>query len=271
MTASGSDDPRASRGTASEATDLSEATTSTGAGRGRITFWLILGASLVVAAIVGAYVDWLWWPVYKGLVLTLAAVAILVVAGILALAGRGNVRRGAMVGLAVGVGLLIGQTLGPTREPLILTDGGRMTLRLESPVVATATGPANCTNVVSETEYQVSGTPNLRLEEMNRVWDTVYITVGDRWEAIEEGPRKDGVRFSIWGTDLAIATDGAPSMAEMQAVESSIIDATFTNEGGSARFANLAPRAGPDLTAAPMDLAGTIEWTCGPVVLEQEN
>ena len=236
--------------------------------RSRYAFWSILVATLAIAAIVGAYVDWLWWPVYSGIVLTIVALTILVAGVIVAALGRGRVRRVGLLGLAVATGLLIGQNLGPTREPLIHTDGGTMTLRLELPIVATATGPADCTNVASEKEFQVNGTPNLRLNEMNRVWDSVYLTFGDRWEAIEDGPRKDGLRLSIWGTDLVIPADGAPSMVEMDAVESAIVEATFTNEGGSARFAKLAPRAGPDMNAAPMDLAGSIEWTCGPVLQE---
>ncbi len=240
----------------------------TAVGRSRYAFWSILLATVAIAGLVGAYVDWLWWPVYSGIVLTIVALAILVAGVIVAALGRGRVRRVGLLGLAVAAGLLIGQNLGPTREPLIYTDGGTMTLRLESPIVAAATGPANCTNVASETEFQVSGTPNLRLNEMNRVWDNVSLTFGDRWEAIEDGPRKDGLRLSIWGTDLAIPADGMPSMVEMEAAESAIVEATFTNEGGSARFSNLAPRAGPDMNAAPMDLAGSIEWTCGPVLQE---
>ena len=233
--------------------------------RSRHTFLSILAATLAVAGIVGAYVDWLWWPVYNGIVLTVIAMTLLVAGVIIAVLGRRRVRRAGLLGLAVAAGLLLGQNLGPTREPLIHTDGGTMTLRLDSPMVAAATGPANCTNVASGTEFQVSGTPNLRLAEMNRVWDSVALTFGDRWEAIEDGPRKDGLRLSIWGTDLAIPADGMPSMVEMEAVESAVLDATFTNDGGSARFANLAPRPGPDMNAAPMDLAGSIEWTCGQV------
>ena len=230
--------------------------------------WSILVVTLAIAGIVGAYVDWLWWPVYSGIVLTIIALTILVAGVIVAALGRGRVRRVGLLGLAVAAGLLVGQNLGPTREPLIHTEGGTMTLRLKSPIVVAATGPANCTNVASATEFQVSGTPNLQLNEMNRVWDSVYLTFGDRWEAIEDGPRKDGIRLSIWGTDLAIPADGAPSMVEMEAFESAIVEATFTNEGGSARFSNLAPRTGPDMNAAPMDLAGSIEWTCGPVLQE---
>ena len=240
----------------------------TAVGRSRYAFWSILLATLAMAGLVGAYVDWLWWPVYSGIVLTIVALAIVVAGVIVAALGRGRVRRVGLVGLAVAAGLLLGQNLGPTREPLIYTDGGTMTLRLESPIVAASTGPANCTNVASETEFQVNGTPNLRLSEMNRVWDSVTLTFGDRWEAIEDGPRKDGLRLSIWGTDLAIPADGMPSMVEMDAAESAIVEATFTNEGGSARFSNLAPRAGPDMNAAPMDLAGSIEWTCGPILQE---
>ena len=187
---------------------------------------------------------------------------------IVAALGRGRVRRVGLLGLAVAAGLLIGQNLGQPANRSSTPTAVTMTLRLESPIVVAATGPADCTNVASETEFQVDGTPNLQLNEMNRVWDSVSLTFGDRWEAIEDGPRKDGLRLSIWGTDLAIPADGAPSMVEMDAAESAIVEATFTNEGGSARFSNLAPRAGPDMNAAPMDLAGSIEWTCGPVLQE---
>jgi len=131
----------------------------------------LLGTSAILflaAAILGAYLDWVWWPVYSGLMITIAAGLILIVAGLLALAARGNARRVALLGLAVGVGLLAGQNLGPSREPLISQPDGTITMELESPVVAVASGPADCTNVASATEFQVSGDPNLRLDSPDR-------------------------------------------------------------------------------------------------------
>jgi hypothetical protein len=236
--------------------------------RRRLLFPASLLAAGALAAVVGAYVDWQWWPVYSGLMLTLIAVPMLVVGAIVALVARGIVRRGALIVVAVGIGLLVGQNLGPSREPLLLTEGGSMTLRLESPVAAVATGSASCSNVASGTEFQVTGTPDLRLDELNRVWNGVYLTTGDRWDAIDEAPQKDGVRLSIQGNDLRIPDDGFPSMVVMEATEASTLEATFSNDGGSARFAGLAPEVGPELGAAPMDLAGTIEWTCGDAFVE---
>ncbi len=40
------------------------------------------------------------------------------------------------------------------------------------------------------------------------------------------------------------------------------LESTFSNEGGSIRFAGLGAQVGPDFTSESMDLAGTLEWTC---------
>jgi len=49
----------------------------------------------------------------------------------------------------------------------------------------------------------------------------------------------------------------------MDAGPSSTLVSSFTNEGGSIAFSNLEPRVHPDLTGEPMELVGTVEWTCG--------
>ena len=49
----------------------------------------------------------------------------------------------------------------------------------------------------------------------------------------------------------------------MEARESSTLESTFSNEGGSIRFADLEALGGPVYTGESMDLAGTLEWTCG--------
>jgi hypothetical protein len=244
-----------------------ELETRTAGRSGRTAVLIIAGIVFVVAAIVGAYLDWIWWPVYSGLVITLAAGAILFVGGVLALIGRGIhsgiVRRIALVALAVGIGLVAGQNLGPSREPLINPSGGTMTLHLESPVVGVATGPANCTNVASATEFAVSGDPNIRLDTPDRPFVSIYLDVGDRWQVLRDTLRKDGVRLDIGVTAELVSDAGKPSTIGMQAAESSTLKSTFSNQGGSIRFAGLVAQSGPDFNGQSMDLAGTLEWTCG--------
>jgi hypothetical protein len=50
----------------------------------------------------------------------------------------------------------------------------------------------------------------------------------------------------------------------MEATASSTLESTFTREGGSIRFADLVALGGPGFTGESMDLAGALEWTCGP-------
>ena len=241
------------------------ATTVT-SGRGR--FVALVVATFGVAAVVGAYIDWMWWPDYSGFLLTLAAFAILLLGGLLALIGqirRGLIRRIGIVVLVVGVGLLAGQNLGPTREALIQQPDGTMTIHLTSPVVASATSLASCTNVASATEFSVDGDPNMRLDTPDQPFVQVYFNVGDRWDAIDDGPRKDGVRLDIGVTGALVTDKGKPATVAMVAAPSSTLESTFANAGGSIQFAGLVPKTGPGESGESMDLAGTIEWTCGPL------
>lgn len=199
----------------------------------------------------------------RTILLVALGIALALAALLVALVGRGTVRRIGLLIVAVGIGLVVGQNLGPSREPLIAQFGGTMTLRLESPVVATATSPADCHNVVNETEFQVTGDPNMRLDSPNRPFVMVYFNVGDRWAAIEDAPRKNGVRLEITSNEALVPDDEKPAFVGMQAMESSTLEASFSNEGGSMRFAGLAAQPGPGYTGESLDFAGTIEWTCG--------
>jgi hypothetical protein len=237
----------------------------------RVRTVVLFGLTFLLSFALGAYLDWVWWPVYSGFMLSILAVAVIATGSLIAVAGRRMVRRGGLTVLAVGVGLLAGQNLGPTREPLIFTEGGTMTLRLESPVDTSATGVVSCANVASQTEFQVSGEIDLRLAELDRVWHSVYIDVGDRWISLDTGSRKDGLRLEITGTDLRVPDLGPPSMVIMEATGASALDASINNEGGSVRFADLAGRTGPDLTGEPWDLVGTLEWTCGDPASQPEG
>jgi hypothetical protein len=245
---------------------MTPSTTSTAGGRGRIALIMVAAIVFVVAAIVGAYLNWIWWAYDGWLMIILAAGAILLVGGILALIGRGIVRRIALVVLAVGIGLVAGQSLGPSREPLIHPPGGTMTLRLESPVVAVATGSADCQNVASATEFDVSGDPNMRLDAPDQPFVSVYFNVGDRWQVLRDTPRKDGVLLDIGVTSALVSDAGKPGTIGMQATESSTLESSFSNGGGSIRFAGLVAQNGADYSGESMDLAGTLEWTCGAVL-----
>lgn len=233
---------------------------------GRIAITL---AVFVPAAVVGAYLDWMLWADEGGILVTLAAIAILLVAGLLALVGllahRGVIRLTATLTLAVGLGLIAGQILGPSREPLIQQFDGTMTLHLTAPVDAVATGPANCANVASATEFSVTGDSNMRLETPDRPFVMVYANVGDRWQVRDDSPRKNGVRLDVDVTGQLVTADGKPSTTEMAATSTSTLEASFSNQGGSIRFAGLVPQGAAAPVAGAEPFAGTLEWTCGPV------
>jgi hypothetical protein len=240
------------------------AAATTAAKPNRALFFVALIVAAALAALVGAYLDWLWWPVYSGLMITLVAIGLLIVGGIVAIVPRRVIRQTGLVILAVAVGLLLGQNLGPSREPLISHAGGTITLRLESPVPGTATGEVSCTNVASATEFQVSGDPNVRLDiDRSFVW--ISIDKGDRWAALDSEPRANGVSLWIAISPEAV-TDKGPATIGMHATERSTVEATFANDGGRLRFSGLEPMTGPDYTGASLDLAGTIEWSCGSPV-----
>ena len=85
---------------------------------------------------------------------------------------------------------------------------------------------------------------------------------------IDVSPRKDGVLLRIEVSARLVKDDGKPGTIGMWAAGSSTLTSTFSNTGGSIRFAGLVAQTGPDYTGESMDLAGTLEWTCGaaPVV-----
>src|SRR3954452_18745973 len=125
-----------------------------------IVFMAIASVAFIAAVAVGAYLDWLWWPVYDGVTITIAAAGWLLAGGIAwflgKVFGRRTLRRAAIVIVVIGIGLVFGQTVGPSRETLIIS-GGPMPLRLESPSAATGTSSATCSNGASQTEFAVSG------------------------------------------------------------------------------------------------------------------
>ena len=237
--------------------------TSTAGARGPFTVFVIAAAGFGLGALAGAYLNWLWWEIGSRPLATILGVAILIVGCIVALIPRGIVRRIGLLILALGFGLLAGQNLGPSREPLISQSGGTMTLRLEAPVVAVATGSADCTNVASETEFSVQGSLDQPPGPLGSPTG-ISIQLGDRFSYPRDNSRTDRVRLEIEViTELVPGSIKVLERIGMEATETSTLESTFSNEGGSIRFADLAALGGPVYTGESMDLAGTLEWTCG--------
>jgi MFS family permease len=226
---------------------------------------LITVIAFALAALLGAYLDWRFWQeVYgSGLLVSFVAIIVLIASAIIAVRfHRRRVRRAAIVAFAVGLGIIAGQLGGPSREPQIFGDG-TMTIHLTSPFVGVATSTALCWNVASGTEFQVANDSNARFDTSGGEV-VVSINKGDRWEVLRDVPRKDGVSLTILVTSSNFANYAKPGTWGLQADPTSTLTATFSNAGGSIQFANLVPQTAHDLSGAPMNLAGTIDWTCAP-------
>lgn len=238
------------------------------AARGQGIFIAMLVAVGLVAAAIGAYLDWLWWLPYQGIVVTLVAIGAVLLAGLLFLLRRALTTRLAFIGLAIGIGLLMGQWLGPSREPLFL-DSGTMTLHLSGPIEADASGPANCQMVASGEELQVSGDTNIRLE-IDGMDPQEYPLVspsfafGDRWQP-DEGSREDGRVVTIYMNAALEPADGAPTELWLTSSPSSTLQAGELGNAGTVQFSGLVVSQGEveAILGADGDVTGTLEWRCG--------
>ncbi len=226
-----------------------------------------LALIFIVAAAVGAYAHWILWHPMDGVMVVLAAGVALLAAGVMAIALRGGARRLAVLPLVVGVGLTAGQGLGPSR-PDLQHDVGTMTVTLERPRSTTSVaGPATCETVESGSELQVEAASRLDLREDDptipadvdqREFVTIGLSVGDRWRdtAIH---RSDDV-------DLDVIVGGVTEEVRevrLGADDTSLMELEWTNDGGSLRFDRLVvDRSDVAATGDPIDLAGTITWTC---------
>ncbi len=241
-------------------------TPSVGRVRTQIVVIAIGACGFAAGAVAGAYLNWFWWEIGYRLNVTILAVALLVTGCILSLIRRRVTRGIGLASMAVGFGLLAGQLIGPGREPLIEQPGGTMTLRLESPVVVVMTGSADCQNVASQTEFMVLGAPD-QLPGERSLPDSIVVQSGDRWAYPRDNSRPDRVRLELGVTTrLDPATGKVSSRIGMEATEASTLESTFRNEGGSISFADLVAVEGPAFTGESIDLAGTLEWTCGAPV-----
>ena len=229
--------------------------------------------AFVAAAILGAVGDWVWWEPYKGITITLAAGGILLVAIVLAMLHR--TRPAALVAGAIGVGLIAGQSLGPSRPQLVHFEG-TLTVTLTAPRATSGSAPVSCAMDAAATELSISGDPNLRLDVVpddpsapadvdQREFVSVSLTVGDRWEQ-GPTPRPDGVvlRISVGRVEADLPE------SPMRSSPSSTLEVDRSATGGTLSFAGLVPEIRPsEPTGDPIDLAGTVTWTCDEAPREE--
>ena len=222
----------------------------------------------VAGGVVGAYLDWKWWHPASGIVVTIAAVALLVVGGVAWASRWRPIRPVALATLAIGVGALIGQNVGPSRPPITNVDGS-ITITLTQPPGATPiTGRADCQLTDGGENFAISSDVNLRIqvgEQPREEQDPFHLVVarGDMWEYGRE-PRDD--RWSMLvlvGEAGPIADDAFPVEVAMVSDRDSQIEAEGGQDRGRLGFSRLTldSTRSPDATEA-VDVAGTVEWSC---------
>lgn len=218
-----------------------------------------------LAAVAGAYLDWVLWEPYSGITLTIGAGLVVLLAIVFAIPARS--RALAAVAGAIGIGLLAGQNLGPSRPPLRHSEGS-LTLTLSAPTTSSGSIVATCSRDDAARELSVSGDPNLRLDIVpddpaipadvdQREFVGVSLFVGDRWRGV--------IRRDMTSLEILVGRVEADAIeSRMMAGPSSELDVEFTAQGGIARFARLVPDTRFSSESSPfIDLAGMIEWTCG--------
>ena len=231
-------------------------------------FYGVLIALAALAAVVGGYLDWLWWHPTQGIVITLVAIGLILLAAALALFRRPITGSAAMVALALGAGLLIGQTVGPARE-LPQPSIGSMTLTLNEPIEAVATGPANCQTVSAGDQLYVSQDVNTRMPIEGEPAEryplvSAGFSSGDMW-APEFGRRPDELVVEIYLNSSFETADGAPTELWLRSDATTELTPTLTGNDGAVAFSGLVLTEGDlqSMIGAAGEVSGTLEWTCG--------
>jgi hypothetical protein len=233
--------------------------------------WILIAAVLifVVAAGLGAIGDWVWWPVYSGIAITLAAGGLLLLAVVLAVIPR--TRTAALLTAMVGVGLIAGQNLGPSR-PALQGYQGTMTVDLTSPRPSSGTLAVWCSMDAAGAELSVSGDRDVRLDILpddptvpadidQREFLFVGLSIGDRWSQ-GATPRPDNV--AVYAIVGSVKADDPET--RMSSAPSSTLELTRSGTGGTLAFSGLVAEPAEPPTGDPIDLAGTLTWDCGDAV-----
>jgi hypothetical protein len=229
-------------------------------------------AALVIMFAIGvaaaAYLDWYMWHPMSAIVTTLGLIVLLIVGGFAVLV-RSPRRRPIGLGLlALAIGGFLGQAVGPSRPVTFHTDTGSMRLVLTGS--SDATGDATCGLVEDGSQILVDpGEFGLARASEDADFHYVNVAIGDMWDFGDPLARPDHVSLTIRVMKAILPDDGKPGETIHTTDRASIVTlGPTTQEGGSITFANLVvedPFA-PSPNAPRSDMAGTISWTCGPIV-----
>lgn len=230
---------------------------------------MLLLALLVVAGVTAGVIwDWFNWHPMSAVMMTLAAIVVLLLGVVLAVTRPRRSRLPGLMVLALGVGIVAGQVLGPSRPELAIAEGA-LTMAVDQPASAEGTGVATCQWSAARDELQVSGDSNLRVDLLppiedapsdldQRAFVAVSITVGDRWP---DGVVARSDNIDLW-LSVGGVTDGDAEVT-LATSDASTLEVSWTPEGGSARFAGLVDATTGAAVGAPLvGLAGTITWAC---------
>ena len=234
---------------------------------------MIVGVLAVIAVIgyaAGAYGRWILWYPLDALGMWLVIALIVLVGVILVLIPRRPARLVGAGLLAFGGAALLAQVVGPSR-PELLGSSGELTLTTTSPIPGEASFEASCQSDAAGTEMTLTGDLNMRLEVYDdgdavpadidaRELVGVYIETGDRWRD-SRNTRADNVFLTI----IVGSVLDSKGEVVLLATDASDLELEWTPSGGSLRFAGLETRSsdpGSELEPEPVDMAGTVTWTC---------
>ncbi len=233
----------------------------------KIRLLTVLGL-FAIAAAVGAYFDWYLWHPASGIMITLAAAGALIVALVLWLVRARLARWLALGALAIGVGLIAGQILGPSRPTTNLHEDGVIVLHLQGDTPVERTGKSMCRTVPAGDQLSVSNDANDGRSSDLDAFIGVSLSIGDMWDFQNPGARADHLSVFLLIESAIVPEDGKPSGSRLLSDPASTLAVELRGNDGTIQFANLvgADDATGQLTGERSALTGTIEWTCGGVL-----
>jgi len=219
---------------------------------------------------VAAYLDWYMWHPMSAIVTTLGLIVLLIAGGLTALVRSPRIRPIGLILLAVAIGGFVGQAVGPSRPVTHRTDTGSTRLVLTGPVASDAAGDATCGLVDDGSQILVDpGEFGLARASEDADFHYVSVAIGDMWDFGDPLARPDHISVTIRVIKAIVPEDGKPGETIHTTDRASTVTlGPTTLGGGSLTFANMVvedPFA-PFPNAPRSDFAGTISWTCGPIV-----
>ncbi|HET7704140.1 MAG TPA: hypothetical protein VFK35_12125 [Candidatus Limnocylindrales bacterium] len=239
----------------------------------RRTTWLlpVLGLVLVAASGVGAWSNWYLWHPMSGLVVTIAAVGLLLVGGLALLVRSNRLRPIGLVLAVAAVGTVVGQQVGPDRPAVRRHDSGTLRLVLTAPAAFDASGKASCGSAADASQVVVDPDEFGLARSSDRAdFHYVYVTIGDMYDYGARTARSDHLSVVITVMNAGIPADADPNVRPGEtrhtsdAASNLVLAPGHSVNGGSITFSNLA-LGDPADPARRSDLAGTVSWTCGPL------